>query len=139
MERLFVQVRDGQLVSNPILESNMRTSFPHVDLDNLPSEFAVFTRKPRPQNSNPYEKCVHEYVSDDSGYQDSWTIVPMTDEEKQEVIRKFKEDFRPPDAPSWIFDEEKCMYVPPIPYPDDYGDVPYRWNEDDLRWEQISI
>tara|TARA_Y100000004_G_scaffold193788_1_gene256980 strand:+ start:787 stop:1203 length:417 start_codon:yes stop_codon:yes gene_type:complete len=138
MERLFVQVKDGQLVGHPILESNMRISFPHVDLDNLPPEFAVFTRIPQPE-LNLFEKCVHEYISDNSGYTDSWTIVPMTDEEKQEVIRMYREECRPVDAPSWIFDEETYMYVPPVPYPDDYNHVPYRWNEDIIGWERVNI
>lgn len=67
----------------------------------------------------------------------------MTEEERQEEIRRAKEDFVLRDGPgSWIWNEEKCQYEPPVPYPDDFDTVIYRWNEYDEinhkgKWEQV--
>jgi len=48
----------------------------------------------------------------------------------------------PAPFPSWVLDENTCLFYPPIPYPDDagQGDPPamYVWNEDKLGWDQIS-
>lgn len=33
---------------------------------------------------------------------------------------------------SWILDEETCLWVPPIPYPDDIHD--YSWDELNRAW-----
>ena len=45
-----------------------------------------------------------------------------------------KDAFIPPSPfPSWILDEETCLWNPPIPHPED--ELVYVWNEDDLVWE----
>jgi hypothetical protein len=36
------------------------------------------------------------------------------------------------DFPSWILDEEKCDWVPPVPLPDD--DNVYYWDEEQQMW-----
>ena len=38
---------------------------------------------------------------------------------------------------SWIFNEETCLWEPPIEKPND--DKKYRWNESVLNWEEIGI
>ena len=35
--------------------------------------------------------------------------------------------------PSWILNEETCIWQPPITYPDDGAD--YQWNEEAQQWE----
>lgn len=140
MERLFIQVVNGQPHEHPITESNLVSAYPHIDPDNLPENYKVFTRIEMPMVTIPYQKAVSEYVVDGSGYTDSWSMVLMTDEEKQEEIRRAKEDFRLREGPeSWIWDEENCKYEPPVPYPDDFDTVPYRWNEDITNWERIDL
>lgn len=37
---------------------------------------------------------------------------------------------------SWTLDDETCMWIAPIPMPED--GLKYIWNEQDLVWEQIS-
>lgn len=45
-----------------------------------------------------------------------------------------RDAFIPPKPfPSWVFDEDACLWQAPIPMPED--DVHYHWNEDILNWE----
>lgn len=44
-----------------------------------------------------------------------------------------KDAFIPPSIyPSWILNEETCLWEPPTPYPD--GEGPYRWDESAQTW-----
>jgi hypothetical protein len=38
--------------------------------------------------------------------------------------------------PSWVLDEDKCVYVPPKPYPSDGRE--YKWNEDVVDWVDLA-
>jgi hypothetical protein len=45
--------------------------------------------------------------------------------------------FIPPQPyPSWVLNEETCLWNSPVPYPTD-GQV-YIWNEENTVWEQIT-
>jgi hypothetical protein len=44
---------------------------------------------------------------------------------------------QPIQFPSWILNEEKCIWEPPIPMPND--NKHYDWNEDELKWNEIDI
>ena len=47
-----------------------------------------------------------------------------------------RDAFIPPQPfASWILDEEKCQWEPPISYPDD-GNM-YDWDESTLTWTQL--
>jgi hypothetical protein len=52
----------------------------------------------------------------------------MTDEEKNIKINNMQES-KPYE--SWIFNESKCSWEPPIPMPDGK----YRWNEETISWQ----
>jgi len=43
----------------------------------------------------------------------------------------------PKPFPSWVLDEEKCLYAAPIPYPTD-GKF-YRWNEEQTAWIEAVV
>ena len=44
-----------------------------------------------------------------------------------------RDAFIPPKPfPSWLLDEESCLWEAPIPYPGD--EKVYRWDEDTLSW-----
>jgi len=43
--------------------------------------------------------------------------------------------YEPQPFPSWILDEDSCLWEAPIPYPSD-GNL-YNWNEDTLNWELL--
>ena len=38
---------------------------------------------------------------------------------------------------SWVLNEDKCIWEPPIPMPQD-GNL-YSWNEDILQWELVAM
>jgi len=87
--RLFIQIRDGQPYEHPIFEDNFREAFPHVDVDNLPLEFANFERVDRPGEDTYVRvfktyRVSYEWV--DGMVKDVWTLCPMTDEEKEAAL-----------------------------------------------------
>lgn len=38
---------------------------------------------------------------------------------------------------SWALDEETCLWVAPVPYPDD--NKLYRWDDENQVWEEIPV
>jgi hypothetical protein len=49
-----------------------------------------------------------------------------------------RDAFIPPKPyPSWILNEDTCLWISPVPYPSD-GKM-YNWNEDILNWEEINF
>ena len=131
---LYIRIVNGQPFEHPILGDNFRQAFPDVDTNNLPADFARFTRVPKP------EVTVFQVVSAqptyqwvDGGVQDVWEIRDMTAEEKAELIARV---IASKPFPSWTVDEENLMHVPPIPYPSDESKF-YNWNEETQQWEEI--
>lgn len=48
-----------------------------------------------------------------------------------------RDAFIPPQPyPSWILNEDTCLWQPPIAYPNDGGI--YNWNEDAQSWDAVS-
>ena len=48
-----------------------------------------------------------------------------------------RDAFIPPQPyPSWVLNEDTCLWQAPIPMPED--DNMYIWNEDTQQWDQIS-
>ena len=48
-----------------------------------------------------------------------------------------RDAFIPPQPyPSWVLDDDSCLWQPPTPYPDDGN--PYVWNEDTLTWVEVE-
>ena len=43
----------------------------------------------------------------------------------------------PKPYPSWILNEETCLWEPPIGYPND--EKMYKWNEEITNWEEITL
>ena len=49
-----------------------------------------------------------------------------------------RDAFIPPKPyPSWILNEDSCLWESPIPYPNDGNN--YTWNEETGNWEQINL
>ena len=49
-----------------------------------------------------------------------------------------RDAFIPPKPfPSWILNEDSCLWDSPVPYPSD-GKM-YEWNEDILNWQEINF
>lgn len=134
--QLFIQVRDGQPYEHPIFEDNMRALFPALDLDNLPSGFAKFTRNPAPV-LGAYE--VYEgvtYEADGDGFADVHHVRQMTDDEKTAKQTLVKESWKPNGPASWVFDEPTCCFMPPV-FPPNDGKT-YDWDEANLTWVEVQ-
>jgi len=110
--RCFIRVEDGKPVEHPIIEQNFVDSFPHIDIDNLPPEFANFIRiaPPIPGVYEVYEGVTYEWNG--SAFTDVHHIRPMTEEEKNVKIEEAKSR-KPEDHVniSWRFDEEQCQWI----------------------------
>lgn len=49
-----------------------------------------------------------------------------------------KDAFIPPQAfPSWVLNEETCLWEAPVPYPDD--GLYYTWNETTQTWDEVIL
>jgi hypothetical protein len=96
---LYIQVRDGLPYQHPILGNNLRAAFPTLNTNALPPEFARFVRKVPDQLPGPYEVLVEAYVWDGEAVTDSWSIRPMTPEEKAAKIAKLG-SAQSPDGPT---------------------------------------
>lgn len=132
---LFIQVKDGKPFEHPIFADNFRQAFPHVDTNNLPPEFLRFVRV-TPPKIGPYE--VYEGVSYEitgGVCMDVHHVRQMTPEEVLEKQKIVKDGWATGDWKSWIFNEEKCCFEAPIPYPDD-GKF-YIWRETTLSWVEV--
>lgn len=129
---LIIKLQDGLPVDHPMLISNFQQAFPDIDINNLPDNFAFFKRNPMPR-IGIYEKdpiCTYELV--DGLYQDVWQSVPLTPEEKLEKQNKVKAEWQENGYPSWVWNEEGCGFVAPVPHPAD-GKY-YYWDEPSLSW-----
>ena len=135
--KLFIRVKDGIAVDHPIMGDNFVQAFPHIDINNLPPEFAEFVRLEFPPLGvyEIYEGTTYE--KSENNFQDFHYIRPMTLEEKTARQNAVKEEWtRTGFAASWIFYEDICQFAPPIPKPDD-GKV-YGWDEETLSWIEVA-
>lgn len=54
------------------------------------------------------------------------------------VYDNIRNAFIPPSPyPSWVLEENSCLWEAPIPYPTD-GEF-YSWDEDNLKWVKVSV
>lgn len=81
MEELFIQIKYGQPYQHPIFGDNFREAFPHVDVNNLPPEFARFKRIPCPVNAGEFEVDTVTYQWVNGMVQDVWSVRPMNEQE----------------------------------------------------------
>ena len=146
MTSLYIKIVDGMAVDHPILEENLVSAFPGINLDQLPSTFARFEKTPQPL-FGVYELCEHAYAANTEGvYTDVWTVRPMTDHEKTQQQNTVKSAFIKINGPaSWIFDEETCRMIAPVPRPEfvaptlsSVGTV-YMWDEATVSWAATEV
>lgn len=89
---LYIQIRDGQPYQHPILGDNFREAFPHIDVNNLPSEFAKFIRHEPQRNASVFEVDEVKYEWVNGVVQDVWSVRPMTDDERAVKIEEIRKD-----------------------------------------------
>jgi len=130
---LYIRIKDGVPFEHPIIGDNFRQAFPDIDTNNLPPEFAPFTRI-EPSAIDVYEvyEGAEYQLQEDGSYMDVHIIRDMTAEEKTAQQDAVKADWQTNGYASWTFNEDTCSFDPPEPYPDD-GKL-YYWDEDSVSW-----
>ena len=54
------------------------------------------------------------------------------------IYDRVRDAFIPPKPhSSWILNEDTCLWIAPVPYPDD--DNKYTWNEETSNWDLIEV
>lgn len=113
---LFIQVKDGQPYAHPIFGDNFREVFPHIDVENLPPEFARFIRVPAPI-IGPYE--VYEgltYERSGDLFTDVHHVRQMTEAEKKAKQDAVKAMWAETGDPTGVWDEESCSFIVPLTF-----------------------
>lgn len=138
---LYIRVDENNVpVGNPILGDNIRDALPEVDLNNLPSGWAIFNRVPKPRLGvyETFEEPPYTYELIDGEFYDVWHHRSMTSEEKEAEMDRVK--FLWTQQPyfsnfsAWVFNEVTCKFEPPIPYPEDVADN-IGWRGSSNSWE----
>lgn len=133
---LFIQVENNEPINHPAVEENLMQVF-----GTIPANWEPFIRVSRPipdvyqvlESDNPtYEKINDVWT-------DVWAIRDMTSEEKLARQNEVKSVWMSSSMyhPSWIFEEETCTYIPPVPYPTDGKQ--YVWDENTISWIENTI
>jgi hypothetical protein len=135
---LYIETdENGQTKNHPAFEDNLIQAFGVI-----PEHWEPFIRieKPEPLVYQIFDSEEPSYQKIDDVWTDVWSLRDMTDEEKivkqqsaKDIWKSFphRENFT-----TWIFDEEICRYVPPIPKPTDEpleGQM-YRWQGSSNSW-----
>jgi hypothetical protein len=138
MSDLYIQVQDGQTVNHPVLQQNLMDVFGEI-----PAHFEEFTRisMPNPGTLGVFQKFQETYETPtyqkvDGVWQDTWTVVDMTAEEKAAKISSVQS--LPQMFASWTFNPDTCTWSAPVPLPADSGTgtppIQYMWNEVTGSW-----
>jgi len=129
---LFIRIKNEQPFEHPILGNNFRQAFPDIDVDNLPPEFARFTRVDAPVIGvyQIYEGVTYEKVGD--VYTDVHQVRAMTAEEITAEQNTVKAQWAEVGFASWVFDEATCAFKAPIAMPQD--EKSYYWDEATTSW-----
>lgn len=128
---LYIEIENGQPKNHPALEENLLQAF-----GNIPENWKPFERVQRPDIGvyDVLESEQPEYQLTNGVYKDVWVVRPMTAEEvaakKADTIATWNNHFS-----SWVFNEDKCTYEPPVAYPQD-GKI-YRWDESVTNWVEV--
>lgn len=134
---LYIQIKDGKPFEHPIFEDNFQQAFPDVDLNNLPSWVARFERIEPPVLSTYeiYEGVTYKF--DGNVVKDVHHVRTMTSEEKIAKQQEIKDYWSKNGFASWIFNEELCAFMPPIPMPNDIENHHnfYIWDELTTSWK----
>jgi hypothetical protein len=148
-ERLYIKVDENKVfIGHPRFEANLKTIFPDHDFDQGPPPEHLPFERVEPPKLGVYQKfdatiggniaiafdhngLSYELV--DGVYKDVWYVLEMTEEEISALQQATKDDWAANDGPaSWVFNEEKCAFEPPMPYPED-GQA-YTWDEATISW-----
>lgn len=125
---LYIELKNGEPINHPMLETNMEMIYPVMNLDNLPENFCKFVRVDAPVPK--WDEVVEgpEYKIIDGICYDVWTVNKISDEKRQQMLDELAAS-NP--YPSWTVDIVNHNLIPPTPYPETGAWV---WDESSLSW-----
>lgn len=136
MQELYIQIdEENNVIGHPILKSNLS----YIYGEEIPVNYVPFT-KALPITLDLFEVDLgNSYQYIDGNVIEVTNIRIMTDEEKETLIDKIKEDFyKHTGFNSWVFSSEEKIMIPPIPYPGSpESKYVYEWDEGTVSWQQI--
>lgn len=135
---LYIKVENGLPINHPAFKINLVDVFGAV-----PEDWEPFIRVPNPIFTDKTVVLEHPdpvYRKIDGVWQDVWYTRPKTAEElaadKEAILAPIREQWanRPyaHNFTAWVLNEEKLVYEPPIPRPNNGGF--YRWYGAENRW-----
>ena len=129
---LFIKVENNNIVDHPVTLENLQMIYPHFDPKNPSEGYVPFVRASVPAVSSLY--IIHDptYVLSHGVVNEVYIAREMTAEEKQQLFEIMEQ--RKPFA-SWILDQERCVWQPPVPYP--AGGIKYVWDESTVSWTEL--
>tara|TARA_R110000782_G_scaffold14777_1_gene43820 strand:- start:64 stop:366 length:303 start_codon:yes stop_codon:yes gene_type:complete len=97
--KFYIKIVDGQPFEHPIIEANFKLAYPEIEMENLPSDFAVFIQVEEP-HLDPYEVCEGcSYVWDGDRVTQTHHCRAMTEDEAQEYDSLMADLFEQPTPP----------------------------------------
>jgi len=130
--KLYIQIVNGQPVNHPAFEDNLISAFGEV-----PNDWQAFNRIQQPDNliNNPFQKIQNSYALSADGitWQDVWTVIDMTSDEKQALVAETKAN---PPGPNLTLNTDTLQWSPSIKIPFDGKN--YLWNYQTGEWVLIQ-
>jgi len=141
---LYIQIENGQPINHPAFEDNLIHAF-----GSIPSNWEPFTRIHQPLDllTTPFQKAEFSYALGNDGktWQDVWTAVEITEEERAALIAKtlnnppFKNAVlntsdltwskppKPNDGKNYLFNRQTGSYVEAPTKPTDGQNYTFDW------------
>lgn len=131
---LYIKIENGEPVGHPATKENIEQAFAGIDLTDPNCGFVKFKKVPKPPLSVYHKLEEMIYVKTKDVYTGIYPIRNLTPPEKLQVQNAHKEAWANSTRPkSWVFNEEYCEFLPPVPRPND-SSKPWVWDEDTVSW-----
>jgi hypothetical protein len=142
---LYIEIENEIPKNHPAFEDNLIQAFGEI-----PLSWELFTRveRPVPDTYQVLESDEAVYAKIDGVWTDVWTVRDMTIEEKNTKQQLVRDAFNSRDQAenwsAWIFDEDTCQMIPPIPRPEpdqiklDAG-ILTMWCGADANWKDTPV
>lgn len=125
-------------IDHPIVEENLKYLDPDFDPNNLPEGLVVFNKTEMPILGVYEVLAGTRYVYQNGAVNEVHDTRQMTADEKLQKQQKVKDEWISTNRESWVFDEEKCAYVAPVPLPADASEGKYYyWKDSTLTWKPM--
>ena len=134
---LYIQVENGQPIGHPAYGLNLIQAFTLI-----PANWEKFERKQSP-TLNIYQKLESDasrYEKINGVWQDVWTVLDFSEEEKTTMQQKVKDEWasrsQAANWSAWTFDEDTCSFIPPIPRPEPVEGKIVFWCGAENNWKE---